>query len=171
MTPALPRLFWPRAFPSESHLSPGPSENTMMPSTPPLPLSGTRAFWALVRQLLGNAWRMALAWALLGVAVGLLITPSPRGPIDLVAYAIAGVVVLSPLGAGVGLLGGRPRDALVLALLGTTAGALLGVGLRLPDPGYTASLGLIVGAVVGTTSMTLLYRLPRLVVGLLANRG
>jgi hypothetical protein len=114
---------------------------------------------------------MALAWALCGVAVGLLTTPTPCGPIDLVAYALAGVIVLSPLGAGVGLLGGRPRDALVLAFLGTTAGALLGLGLRLPDLGYTASLGLIVGAVVGTTSLTLLYRLPRLVLGLLGERG
>jgi hypothetical protein len=110
---------------------------------------------------------MTLLWALSGVVAGLLATPAPRGPINLVAHAIAGIIVLSPLGAGVGLLGARPLDALVLALLGATAGVLLGAGLRQPDLAYTAAVGLIIGLLIGTTFVTLAYRMPRLVAGLL----
>ena len=133
--------------------------------TPPAPSSVSP------RPLLGNAWRMMLLWIVFGAAVGLLTAPAPRDPITLVAHAIAGVIVLSPLGAVLGLLGARRRDALLTASFGGAAGLLVGLGLHRPDLGYPAAFGLIVGTLIGTTFAAFFYRLPRRILAGLHARG
>jgi hypothetical protein len=58
-----------------------------------------------------------------------------------------------------------------MAVLGAAAGTLVGAGLRLPDLGYPAAVGLVTGTLVGTFFVTFFYRLPRLVLNLVTVRG
>jgi len=64
---------------------------------------------------------MTLIWAAFGVAVGMFLLP-PRGLIPLVSGVLAGLIVLSPLGVALGLLGGEVKTSLI----GGVAGVLVG---------------------------------------------
>jgi hypothetical protein len=92
------------------------------------------------------------------------------GVIALVAGAIAGMLVLPPLGALLALVGGRPDEALAGGVsglaLGTAAGAL-GPGVA---AGLAVGAGLLTGALVGTT-FPLLVRLTRRVARAAGRRG
>src|SRR4051794_17159558 len=69
---------------------------------------------------------MALLWGLLGTVVGAATSPH-GGLIGLVPFAIAGVIVLLPLGAVLGLVGGRVKPTLAGALCGAVVGILTAV--------------------------------------------
>jgi hypothetical protein len=94
---------------------------------------------------------MMLLWVGFGVVVALLGAPRPCGAVELIAHALAGVIVLPPVGACLGLVGARPRDALIVGLIGLVAGLVLGFAVEGLSLGYAAAMGLIMGGVMGAT--------------------
>src|SRR5215831_11627776 len=79
--------------------------------------------WALVR----HVREMALLWLALGALAGPCLVPPGGGWVSLVSWGIAGMVVLTPVGVLLGLLGGRRRDSVACGLGGLAVGALAGV--------------------------------------------
>ena len=106
---------------------------------------------------------MLVVWGAIGMAVGVLTAQTP-GPIGIVAGIIAGVIVITPLGALLTLIGGRARESLIGAALGVLLVPALARLVALPVTSVSlAPFGLILGALVGATAVTALYRLPLLV--------
>jgi hypothetical protein len=106
----------------------------------------------LGRQGLGRRVRdMALVWAFFGALVGVGVLPPEHGAIGIISGILAGLIVLTPLGVILALLGGQAP----LALLGGVCGAGLSglLSLFAPRAGtlYPASVGLIGGALAGAT--------------------
>jgi hypothetical protein len=111
---------------------------------------------------------MTLLGSVFGAMVGILL--APPGPIGLVAGGLAGLVVLMPLGMVLGMAGGRWQEMLWCGAIGLALGILAGA---VGDPARIrlfAAIGLVYGAIVGATFVTVFFRLPRLVVGLLRTR-
>jgi hypothetical protein len=92
---------------------------------------------------------MTLLWAFFGFIVGFLTAP-PEDPVALVAGIIAGMLVLSPLGAILGLLGGRLNPTLIGAIGGVGLG-LLASAFSPINPAFLLGAGLIVGGLAGAT--------------------
>ena len=118
--------------------------------------SPAETFRATLRRMPG----MIAVWLGFGVLLG-FVSPAGTGPIGVAAGATAGVIVLTPMGVMLALLGGRWRETLAGGLLG-----LLIVPHVASVPGLTPRLmnafGLIFGGIVGATAVTALYRFPRL---------
>ena len=117
-------------------------------------------------------WRlpgMLVVWGLIGSAVGVLTAQAP-GPIGIIAGLIAGVIVLTPVGAVLTLTGGRARDSLVGAGVGLVlAFVLAGFGAAPVGSVAVVPFGILAGALIGATVVTAFYRLPQLVLS--AGRG
>jgi hypothetical protein len=113
---------------------------------------------------------MALLWAGFGLVVGVSTTPLDRGTLAMVSGALAGLIVLPPLGVVLGLLGGQVKETQAGALLGLCclggAGWLIGSANVL----YLANLGLLTGAMAGATVFGLL-RTARQVAAVLTARS
>jgi hypothetical protein len=92
------------------------------------------------------------------------------GVIDLLAGVVAGIIVLSPVGVFLALLGARWQETLLCGAGGLTLGALAAKLLGLHHA-FAASVGLILGALLGGTLVALFYRLPRLIVSRLSVRS
>src|SRR5262245_49861425 len=104
------------------------------------PLSG----FCLRRSGLGRRVRdMALLWLGLGGLVGACTTPPGAGLIGVLAFSLAGMIVLPVLGLALGLLGGRVTDTLLGAGFGGMIGALAALALRAVYPLPVVSMGLI----------------------------
>lgn len=111
----------------------------------------------------GLGWRvldMTLLWAGFGIAIGPGSAPPGSNWIGLIAGIIAGLIILPPLGALLGLCGGRWKESLIGGTIGAalalTGGLIQGTD-RLPMVG---NVGLIYGGLLGATFLGLFYRLP-----------
>ena len=124
---------------------------------------------SLLRSLLTNALRMSLLWAAFGVLVGVGTTPAGEGWIGPVAGAIAGVIVLAPIGMILGLFGARRVETSACAAGGLCVGGIAGLATS-GDPIFLASSGLIFGGLLGATVVAVFYRLPRLLLSRLTPR-
>ncbi len=125
-----------------------------LPTPPVIPMQETLARRVLTTMFL---------WVGFGIFLGVLTAPAGRGLIPIIAGAVAGVIVLSPLGIFFGLLGGSRRITLVSGVVGLGLG--LGVDLTgvVRDGPSPAAVGLLMGGLIGATVVSLYYRLPRLV--------
>jgi hypothetical protein len=123
------------------------------------------SLWQFGRRVLATAF----VWTGFGLVVGVLI--APPGPIGAVAGCIAGMIVLTPLGVLLGLIGGRWKETLLCGLVGFVLGTTGGAWGDAARTGYFAAAGLVYGGVVGATFVSLFYRLPRLVFGLIRKRA
>lgn len=113
-----------------------------------------------VHAALGRLPGMIAVWAGFGVVAGVLAAPG-AGPVAVVAGAVAGLIVLTPLGAALAVAGGKWRDSLAggalgLALVPAAVWAGVSTGPSL------APVALVFGGTVGATVVTVCYRLPRL---------
>ena len=118
--------------------------------------------------------RRVLTMTLLGSAFGAIvgIVMAPPGLVGLAAGGIAGLVVLTPLGLFLGLIGGRWPETFWCGLIGLGLGPLWRRAVATPHRWDScAAMGLISGAIVGATFVSFFYRLPRLVFGLIRSRG
>jgi hypothetical protein len=95
---------------------------------------------------------MVLLWVLFGGVCGACSPAARNGNlIGVVSGVIAGMIVLSFLGAGLGLVGARLRPTLVGGCFGGLLSLLLGHVAGTPSPLYLASFGLILGGLAGGT--------------------
>jgi hypothetical protein len=108
---------------------------------PPFALGG------VVRQ---RALSMMLLWTVLGGAVGGITIPT-RNLLGVVSGALAGIILLAPAGAVLGLAGARARPALVGALCGSVVGTLTGALASSPNIPGAISIGLLGGAMAGAS--------------------
>ena len=102
----------------------------------------------------------ALIWCGFGIVVGICISPEPT-VIGMIAGSIAGMIVLTPLGAILGMMGGRPFEVLSVGGVGLTVGSALGM-VQGGDWRQWSAMGLIMGGLVGATFVPFFWRLPRL---------
>jgi hypothetical protein len=116
----------------------------------------TDAVRAALRRMPG----MVLVWLGFGVLLG-FVAPSAPGKVAMAAAATAGVIVLTPMGVVLALVGGRWRESLAGGLLGLLVVPYL---MSMPglEPRMMNAFGLIFGGIIGATVLTVLYRLPRL---------
>src|SRR5438309_7502850 len=84
---------------------------------------------SLLRHLLTNAARMAVLWLAFGILVGVCTTPSGLGWVGPVAGAIAGMIVLAPVGMILGLVGARRTETVAFGAFGLCLGAIAGLVL------------------------------------------
>jgi hypothetical protein len=100
---------------------------------------------------------MTLLWSCLGIVVGVNTAPFDQGTIRIVSGAIAGVIVLFPVGAMLGLF----SDGIKMTLLGAAAGGLLagltGAVLSWGFAPSLASVGLLGGGLIGATLSTIFH--------------
>ena len=132
--------------------------------------SGEPAHVTALRGLALRARDLAVLWLAFGVVVGACTTPAGGGWVCLVAGAIAGIIVLTPVGMVLSLIGARPRETMVCGLGGLALGALAGMAGS-AEVGPAAAFGLVFGGMVGATFVAFFYRLPRLLLGRLAARA
>jgi hypothetical protein len=99
---------------------------------------------------------MTLLWLAVGVQVGILTLPE-RSVVGVVAGMMAGMIVMPPFGAVLGLLGGYWKDALAGAVcglgMGLGGGCLLVTADGLPQ---AAAIGLVAGGLIGATFLGML---------------
>jgi hypothetical protein len=114
---------------------------------------------------------MALLWLGLGAVVGAASTPPGGGVIGVVAFVIAGMIVLPVLGAALGLFGGRVTDTLIGAGFGGAVGALAALTLSAANPLFLVNLGLINGGIVAATFGGMIRLAQRLAEGQLMARA
>lgn len=119
----------------------------------PAPASG-------IRKVLRQVGVSALIWAVFGVVVGICLLPNTR-PSMVLASVIAGVIVLAPFGALMGLCGGKWLEVVAGGVLGFAVGLVTAV-VRGEPCGFLAALGIIMGGQVGATAISFFWRLPRL---------
>lgn len=136
-----------------------PATSTTLPQRPTL---GER-----LRALGRNALRMMVVWAAIGALSGILVAPQPRTPISIIAGVIAGLIVMTPVGAVLALFAARRAEVLIAALLGLGVGAAVAVCLGRSDVSALANQGLVMGGLFGSTLIPVFYRLPGWVRGLL----
>jgi hypothetical protein len=107
---------------------------------------------------------MSLLWLGFGVAAGVLTAPQ-NTPLGIAAGIVAGMIVLPPVGALLGAIGGRWKESMAGGTLGLAMCTAYALAQARPDAAGVAAFGLILGGLVGATVVTALYRLPRLVLG------
>jgi len=92
---------------------------------------------------------MVLVWLFFGVLVGPGSAPPNSGVIGVISGVIAGMLLLPFLGAALGLMGGRAREA----LLGGVCGLLVGTAMGLGEGAILTKVNpcLIVGGLIGAT--------------------
>lgn len=100
---------------------------------------------------------MTLLCLLFGAVAGAATAPR-GGAVALISGALAGMIILPPLGAVLGLLGGRPKDTLFGGLCGLAIGALAAAVAGEADMLGRANLTLIEGIIVGATFPALARR-------------
>jgi len=105
---------------------------------------------------------MALLWTLFGALFGAGITPPGLGTVGAVSFAIAGIIVLAPIGIVLGFLGGQWKDTLLGGAVGLAAGAIVGVLASEGDLLHQANFGLLLGSLVGATCPALCRTMLRL---------
>lgn len=116
-----------------------------------------------VQPTLGRRVRdMSLLWLGFAVTVGPSTAPAEHGVIGLVAGALAGLIILVPVGVLLGLLGAGWKQTLCGALGGLLLGAAIGFLGGHTDAVRRAGTGLLTGALVGATLPAMLYRMRAL---------
>jgi hypothetical protein len=108
-----------------------------------------------------RVWSMSLLWAFLGVAIGLSTAPGTSA-VALISGAIAGVIVLCPLGVVLGLLGGQVKETQLGGLLGLCLGGAAGVLLGPVNALFFVNVGLLMGALGGGLTFALIRRARQL---------
>lgn len=119
----------------------------------------------LVRATVQRIPGMLAVWLGFGVITGVATAPGV-GPIAVAAGITAGIIVLTPFGLFLALVGGRWMASLAAGLLGMV---LVPSIVRVADlsPGVSlVPLGLVFGGIAGATVVTACYRLPRLLMTL-----
>ena len=114
---------------------------------------------------LGRSVRMALLWGSFGLGIGAMTAP-PAGPLAVLSFMIAGVLVLPWLGAFLGLIGGKVLASLCGGLAGATLGLLGGVLNADVASSRLTSLGLIMGGTLGANVTAFLFWTQRVRAGL-----
>ena len=103
-------------------------------------------------------------WLAFGGVLGVALSPA-HGPIGIAAGIVAGLIVYSPVGVLLALVGAKWDESLFGGVFGLlAAAAVVFVGQR-TDAAYIAAFGVTFGGLLGGTFLTVAYRLPRLVVG------
>jgi hypothetical protein len=115
-----------------------------------------------LRQRVGS---MAAVWLLFGAMVGACSRPPGAGLLGLVSFMLAGMLLLPFLGALLGALGGRSREALIGGAWGLTWGVILARGGQDPDVGAKAAVTLLVGGIAGATLFPVLGEVWRRLLG------
>ncbi len=115
---------------------------------------------------------MALAWAAIGVVAGAAVMAREPGFARLVAGSIAGVILFTPLGALLGLIGGRWKETVTCSAAGLALAALAAASGQLDQVENLESVslpafGMVYGGLVGSTFVTCFYRLPRRILRLI----
>jgi hypothetical protein len=97
--------------------------------------------------------QMSTVWAVLGAVVGASVGMAGGGAIGGLAGALVGLSELPTLGVIAALMGGRPKETILGAIGGLLGGLAVGVpGVHAPAAVLLlANVGLIVGAIVGST--------------------
>jgi len=122
--------------------------------------SSRRSLTGLHGNLALRVRNMVLLWLALGALIGAWTSPARGGLLDVVAGAIAGTLILTPLGAALGLLGGRHDETMIGALAGFILGSLAALGAG-GDLAFLSCTGLLGGGLLGATLAGLFWRLPR----------
>jgi hypothetical protein len=99
---------------------------------------------------------MVLLWTALGCAVGGMTIPT-RNLVGIVSGVLAGVILLAPVGAVLGLVGARARLVLIGALCGCVLGTLTGVLAASANLSGAVSVGMLGGAWAGASVSALLW--------------
>ena len=103
-----------------------------------------------------SMWRRAAAmvgiWLFFGVMVGISINKPDAGIVGYTAGAIAGMIVLAPIGFLLGMIGGRWNESLFGAAVGQLVGFGVGLAGQWMEPNLLATIGLIYGALLGATA-------------------
>jgi hypothetical protein len=118
---------------------------------------------SILRSTVRRVAGMALTWLGFGVIVGYLTAPHPT-PIEIAAGVIAGMIVLTPLGAMLGAIGCKWKESLNGGVLGLAAGTAFALVQGRPDAATVAGFCVIFGGLFGAT-VAAFFRLPRLVLG------
>jgi len=108
---------------------------------------------------------MAAVWLLFGAVVGACSQPPGAGLLGLVSFMLAGMLLLPFLGALLGALGGRSREALIGGVWGLAWGVILARGGQESEVGAKAAVTLLVGGVAGATLFPLLGEVRRRLLG------
>ena len=72
------------------------------------------------------------------------------------------MIILTPIGFLLGLIGGRWNESLIGAAVGQLVGLGVGLAGAWIEPKMLSTIGLVYGALFGATAIGLFYRLPRL---------
>ena len=113
-------------------------------------------------------WRvldMTLLWIVFGTIVGLGLAGPGNGPIGLVAFVMAGWIVMTPMGAVLGLLGGRWQESAFTGLAGLCLAQIFAWMFASQQIVMFSNVGLIYGGIVGATFLGMFYRLPLWFIG------
>jgi hypothetical protein len=114
--------------------------------------------------------QMATIWAVLGAVVGARVGMAGRGAFGALAGALVGVSELPTVGVIFALLGGKPHETILGSIGGFLGGLTVGmIGGQAPVV-LLATVGLLVGAIVGST-LQAYVRLVSLPIALLERRG
>jgi hypothetical protein len=136
-------------------------------STVVTPYPSRSAAGSIVRDVARRIPGMMAVWVGFGVLTGVSTAPG-AGPIALAAGVIAGLIVLTPLGVVLAVVGGQWKGSLAGGLAGLTGVPVLGGVADVPAASLVP-VALIFGGLVGATVVTAFYTLPRVV--LAAVRG
>jgi hypothetical protein len=109
---------------------------------------------------------MSLVWLGFALYVGATSMLPGADVIGLVSGAIAGVIVLVPIGVVLGLLGGRWKETCIGGVSGLTIGGLAGLLTGQANALLVANTGLVGGALLGATFSTLFHRVRAVVLAL-----
>lgn len=115
---------------------------------------------SLFRRAIKNAVKMSILWAGLGMVVGCLTLPVNGNGTLLTANILAGIIVLTPLGALLGFFGAGRREVLICALGGAMLSYVGASAVAHADLAKAAAIGLVFGGAVGATFVTTFFRLP-----------
>ncbi len=117
---------------------------------PMVGVPGTIDFRSMLRAALRRLPGMAAVWLTFGVVVGVL-TATERNTIAVVAGAVAGAIVLTPLGLSLVLIGGRVLGSLAGGAFGLACSPLI-VELGAMHGGRSvAAFGIVAGGLFGAT--------------------
>ena len=117
-----------------------------------------------------RVWNMSLVWLGFAAFVGPASMPPGGGAVGLVSGLIAGVIVLAPLGAALGLIGGGWKATLCGGAVGLAAGAAAGWLGGEASVLTRAATGLIAGGIAGATLLRLFRLFLRPLLALAALR-
>lgn len=129
-----------------------------------VPLS--TSFRELGGRLCASIVKMMLVWSVLGVLLGIILTPVGETAICYLAGIIAGIIVMSGVGFVCGFVFSGARETFVGAACGAILMAIIGLILSSDAGGMLTGCGLIMGGLMGATFLPL-WRLQKGIWGLI----